>query len=97
MIKKCYINIHQRNQYSSTNLPFFTGKMSTGVKHMFKTTHVEHMFNMWKTHVKIHIYIFHMFNTCLIHMLNTCLKYISKTCVLLNICLTCVQHMLNKC
>ena len=49
----------------------YTGKMSTCVKHMFQTTHVEHMFKMCETCDDKHMFdmhIFYMFNICLIHM-----------------------------
>ena len=46
----------------------YTGKMSTCVKHMFKTKYVEHMFNMCETYVKIHICLTCIFFICLTHV-----------------------------
>ena len=46
----------------------YTGKMSTCVKHMFKTTHVEHMFNMCETCVKIYICLTCRFFICLTYI-----------------------------
>ena len=41
-----------------TVLLYYTGKMSTCVKHMFKTTYVKHMFNMCKDTHMFNMYIF---------------------------------------
>ena len=51
-------------------------KISTCVKYMFKTTYVEHMFNMCETYVKIHKCLTCIFFICLIHVKHVCKIYV---------------------